>query len=613
MPFYRLGRRWPMRDLELSEDQLRAVNSDAPALVVTAGAGSGKTEVVTRRIERILADDPDGDARVLAVSYTVRAAEELRQRLGGRLGGLHRRVDTDTIHGFALSVLRQFGTRIGLPTEPEILRRDADRVELLQSWVQESGENPITDPIKVIADLDLARARCEFTQYLDVWRHALASCGALDYAAILDRTAELLDVPSVARILRRTYGHIVVDEAQNLTCAQYRVIRALLGEDLPLNPQAVLVGDAQQSIIGFAGADPTLMTNFSEHYSAERIDLLKNFRSARSIVAVTRKIDEALGRPVRSDSAQINYATEGSVRVEATADEAAEAEFVTTWVIDLIRNGFEPPTVPHGEAVRPEEVAVLSRTASGLRSVRQRMLSNGLEVAEAGTEEEWLSSAPGKVTLELLSHLAAPDHDSVRRRLAELAGTTWPTGASAGDVLDSSPDRAVRALSVASTPDDGEDFLVCLSKIDMPAVREDKKDVEEWSRDLALLQDAWDEFIDRTGGDGRGLANFRQYIFRKQRGDLRQPGVRLLTIHKAQGQEFKAVALVGCTEGQLPDFRATSPDDRAAELRTFYVAVSRASRALIITYPRSRQTKYGPRGTQRSSFLTHIKSERSRA
>jgi DNA helicase II / ATP-dependent DNA helicase PcrA len=587
-----------MTDLQLSDEQLLAVNSDAPALVVSAGAGSGKTEVVARRIERILAGDPDGDGRVLAVSYTVRAAEELRQRLDGRLGGLHRRVETDTIHGFALSVLRQFGTRIGLPTEPEILARDADRVDLLQSWLEETGDDPPEEPGRVITAIDLARARHESAQYLDAWRAALESRGALDYAAILDRTAELLEVPSVARILRRTYNHVVVDEAQNLTPSQYRVIRALLGEGARLRPHAMLVGDERQSIVGFAGADPGIMMSFVEEYSAERVELLTNFRSARLIVEATRKIGEALGRRGQADSDQVNYSAEGSVRIEATADEAAEARFVTGWVTDLLTSGLTPPTVPDGEAVRPEQVAVLSRSASGLRSVRRQMLSDGVEVAEAGTEGEWLSSTPGKVVLELLSHLSAPSHESVRRRLAELTKTAWPVGSSAHDVLESSPESAVQALSDLSSASDSEDFIARLGNVDTTE--------EGWSDDRDLFRDAWSEFIDRSGSGGRSFANFRQYIFRRQRGDLRQPGVRLLTIHRAQGQEFKAVALVGCTEGQLPDFRAKSTDDRNSERRTFYVAVSRASRALLITYPRARQTQYGPRRAERSSFLADL-------
>ena len=124
--------------------------------MVVAGAGGGKTEVVADRIERLLLDSEDDAYRVVAVSYTVKASDELRARLADRLGDLHRRVDTDTIHGFALSLLRQHGTRIGLPVEPEILSRNEDRAELLGSWLTQSGRSVPEDPSLMLAEFDLS-------------------------------------------------------------------------------------------------------------------------------------------------------------------------------------------------------------------------------------------------------------------------------------------------------------------------------------------------------------------------------------------------------------------------------------------------------------------------
>ena len=128
--------------IELSADQRRAVETTSNAVVVVAPAGSGKTEVVAQRLERLLSDsDPDGP-RALALTYTVKAADELRDRLRLRLGDLAWRVDAETTHGFAMDLLRRHGTRIGLPREPEVLSRDVDRADLLQEWLAESGRRP---------------------------------------------------------------------------------------------------------------------------------------------------------------------------------------------------------------------------------------------------------------------------------------------------------------------------------------------------------------------------------------------------------------------------------------------------------------------------------------
>jgi len=110
----------PHPDIELSPAQQKAVDSHAPAIVVTAGAGSGKTEVVARRVERLLTADASGYGRVLAVSYTEKASAELRDRLEDRLGGDSQRVDCSTLHHFAHSLIRKYGPLVGLPLEPPV-------------------------------------------------------------------------------------------------------------------------------------------------------------------------------------------------------------------------------------------------------------------------------------------------------------------------------------------------------------------------------------------------------------------------------------------------------------------------------------------------------------
>lgn len=581
-----------MSDVVLSPEQQRVVDSDAAALVVVAGAGSGKTEVVARRVERLLSADPDGDGRVLAVSFTVKAADELRARVRHRLGHLHRRVDADTVHGFALSVVRQFGTRLGLPIEPEVLAQPADRVEMLEEWLREQGRT-VDDLRRLFEKLDLARAKGqESAPFLQEWRDCLAAHGAVDYPAMLDVAAELLEVPAVGRVVRRAYDEVVVDEAQNLTEAQYRVITTLLGlADRPAM-RATMVGDDRQSIVGFAGADHRLMARFARDYAAERHELAVNYRCSTAVAWVSTAVAAALGNP---SAGTASYSAEGQVTVHPAVDERAEAAAVLRWAQGLLQDGLSPPVVPSSEGVRAEDIAVLCRTTSGLQATRRALLDADLEVAEAGTEDDWLTTVRARAALALLGCLTAATHRSARRQLAALVGVEWPADVSAAQLLGSSPVEEVRPLRALAESEGPEQFLEMLEELPSEDVG--------WPDDIKLLLDAWDAFVDESNVGARTFANFWRFLSRRQRGDQGRPGVRLLTIHKAQGQEFKAVALVGLTDGQLPDFRARTEGDVEAELRAFYVAVSRASRSLLLTYPRQRETKYGPRLSASSPFL----------
>ena len=585
--------------ISLSAEQLRAVMSNDRALVITAGPGSGKTEVVARRIERLLQESEEEGYRVLALSYTVKAADELRERLSVRLGGLHRRVDADTVHGFALSLLRQYGTRIGLPLEPEILATDADRTELFNSWLSQSGQVLPESPGQVFADLDKARAKCEDIPLLTEWRAALDATGALDYAAMLDRASELADDQWIRRQLRKLYEHIVIDEAQNLTPLQYRFISKIVGPSSGDHIHAMLVGDESQSIVGFAGAEPRLISEFADQYRATRIGLDINFRSAQKIVDVSKRIGEQLGLP-KAPGPEVHFSAQGSVTIEETSSEQEEADFVARWTSAVLTNGLSPAIIPAGEdtTVRPEEVAVLARASAGLRLVRAALTRREIKSASGSTPDDWVTSATAKAVIDIIAHKGAPNHVSTRRRLAKISGVQASDWHDLRTLLESSPDPSISTLS----------NLVELSDIDILISRLQSLPVSDdnWLGDLEVLMESWQTFVDLTNVAGRTPSNFYQHILRCQRGDSLDPGVRLLTIHKAQGREFRAVAIVGMNEGQLPDFRATTHQDILAELRTMYVATTRASRVLLFTRARSRMTRFGVRSTERSSFLRFV-------
>lgn len=597
-------------DHQLSPEQEAAVRSDAPAIVVVASAGSGKTEVVARRVERLLTDSPGDSFRVLALSYTLKAADELAARFRERLGELHRRVDTNTVHGFAHSLLRQHGTRIGLPVEPEVLVRDEDRAELLARWLETEGRPIPDDLVSVFQRLDLARAREQSAPLLAEWEAALSAAGALDYASMLLRASELLELQSAQRQLARLYGHVIVDEAQNLTASQYTLLTTLVGPPDSDHLPGMVVGDDKQSIVSFAGADPLLIERFTSDYGATRFELRQNFRSAAAIVRLAEEVAEDLGQPRPDEADETTYAATGLIEFREAADEDTEGSLVADWALRLIGEGLPGGALAPGEAthVRPEDIAVLGRSAAALRATRVALEAAGHAPAMASSPEDWLTTLAGKVAFEMVSLRSAASHQSTHWQLARLLVTDEERVQTLDDLhaaLEEHQDTTLRGLRALCEVDNPHDFIAVLRELKLPTDAGDAW-LASWDADCRQLVEAWDSFIAATDVASQTWGNFRLFVSRLQRGDDLDPGVRLLTVHKAQGREYRAVAVVGLNEGQLPDFRATTDDDQVAELRTFYVAVTRPTRLLLLTRPMSRETRYGSRSSDPSPFLAYL-------
>jgi len=596
-------------EYQLSEEQQAAVQSNDRAIVVVASAGSGKTEVAARRVERLLTESPGESFRVLALSYTLKAAGELRERFQERLGALHKRVDTDTVHGFAHSLLRQHGTRIGLPVEPEVLVRDEDRAELLARWLVTEGRPVPDDLVLVLQQLDVARARLTTSPLLDEWTAALESAGALDYSSMLERATELLELRSASRQLRRLYGHVIIDEAQNLTPAQYSLLTALIGPPDEAHVPAMVVGDDKQSIVSFAGADPKLISTFTMDYQASRFELQQNFRSAQAIVTVGDSVASQLGQSPTSVM-RTTYAAPGLIEVHEAADEQAEGNLVAGWVARLLSEGLPSAALAPGESpiVRPNEVAVLARSAATLRPTKDALELIGHKPAMSSSPDDWLATLPGKLAFEIVALRSASGHKSTHWQLGRLLDVDEEEVTSPDQVartLERHMDPGIRALAPLCSIEQPADFIAAAARLDPPQ-GVDGQPLASWEADFGQLVDAWQSFTQQTDQVEQTWGNFRLHVSRQQRGDDLAPGVRLHTIHKAQGREYRAVAVVGLNEGQLPDFRAVSRDDQMAELRTFYVAVTRASRVLLASRARSRKTRYGPRSTAPSSYLSYL-------
>jgi DNA helicase II / ATP-dependent DNA helicase PcrA len=601
-------------DPPLSEEQLAAVICDDRAIAVVASAGSGKTEVVARRAQRLLERTADGGHRILALSYTKKAADELRSRLDQRLGALARNVETDTVHGFSYGLVRQQGTKIGLPLEPELLVRDEDRAELFTRWLQSQGKAVPADLEVELRELDLLRARNRNSPMLEEWQHALENASALDYPALVSAARMLLESKSTRRQLSRIYAHVIVDEAQNLTPSQYDLLTALVGAPDDFNLMSVmLVGDDKQSIVSFAGADPRLIQRFVKEYRATVFELTTNYRSANALSALANRISRAFGRGAVLD-VDPTHGAPGSIIYREAPDEAHEAAVVADWIEDLLENGISTEALAAAEStsLTASEVAVLGRSAASLRYVGRTLEAKTIPFMAASGSSDWLDTTTAKIALEIVGLRADSGHQSVHWQLARLLDVDSSRVTSIDDlrnVLSESENPVWEELSKLCGVGTVGEFVNAVVNLEMPGSAETSQ-LAAWLTDVEQLRDSWTEFQRTTDQSSLTWGNFKLFCSRKQRGDDLVPGVRLLTIHKAQGREFRAVAVVGLNDGQLPDFRARTEDEQLAELRTFYVAVTRAKRVLLLTRATSRLTAYGSRRSRPSPYLQFVRSER---
>ena len=176
------------------------------------------------------------------------------------------------------------------------------------------------------------------------------------------------------------------------------------------------------------------------------------------------------------------------------------------------------------------------------------------------------------------------------------------------DALRTNSERYLNILLPLLETSSPQELMSSLSKCHLPENGAPNSLLAGWHDDLAFIEDTWRDFANVTRVANRSWTRFALHLDRSLRGRDLGPGVRLLTVHKAQGREFKAVAVIGMNDGQFPDFRAASQPEKTAELNTFYVAVTRASRVLLLTRALERQTRFGPRPTEPSPYLEYIKA-----
>ncbi|MDO5287714.1 MAG: ATP-dependent DNA helicase UvrD2 [Actinomycetia bacterium] len=557
---------------QLDPEQREVATSLGQPVVVMAGAGTGKTRAITHRIAYGALTGALDPRATLAVTFTTRAAGELRGRLA-ELGVLG--VQARTFHSAALRQAQYFWptaygaplpevteARYGLVAEAAGALRLATDTALVRdlaseiSWCKVSNVLPEAYPsLARVAGRTVGSLQPEqVARVLSGYEALLQERRRIDFDDILLCTVALLsEHDDVADRVRRTYRHLVVDEYQDVSPVQQRLVDLWLGEQ---NHDVCVVGDPAQTIHSFAGARPQFLRDFPRrHPGARRIELVRDYRSTPEVVAAA---NEVLRRSAEQHVTLVAQQPPGpAVLLQGAASEAAEAEEVAAWLAELGSSG-----------VAWNQMAVLYRVSAQ---------SPALELA----------LAERKIPYQVRNAESYYDRPEVRQAMAALAAAARTEGE-----LEGVP--RVRAVVAA----------LGWSSDAPPAGGRVR---ERWESQNALVESATE--IAARLGPSTTLAQVVAEL--ERRASLEQPpsasGVVLSTLHSAKGLEWEAVALFGAHEGSIPFVLATSAEQLAEERRLLYVGITRARRHLRISWARSRNGGGGDRSASR--FLDSLVGE----
>lgn len=656
----------------LNPQQRQAVVHEGSPLLIVAGAGSGKTAVLTRRIAYLMAARGVGVGQILAITFTNKAAAEMRERVVGLVGEKARYMWVSTFHSTCVRIVRNQAALIeGLNSNFSIYDADDSR-RLLQMVGRDLGldikrysprllanaisnlKNELIDPHQALAGLtedsdDLARA---VASVYDEYQRRLRAANALDFDDLIGETVAVLQAfPQIAQYYRRRFRHVLVDEYQDTNHAQYVLVRELVGRDsndgIPPGELCV-VGDADQSIYAFRGATIRNIEDFERDYPDTRTILLEqNYRSTQNILSAANSV---IARNAgRREKRLWTDAGAGELIVGYVADnEHDEARFVAE-EIDALAEGSE---------ITYNDVAVFYRTNNSSRSLEEVLIRAGIPYKVVGGVRFY----ERKEIRDIVAYLRVLDNPgdavSLRRILntprrgigdrAEACVAVYAenTGVGFGDALVAAAQGKVPMLNTRAEKaiagfvemfdelrgrlddDLGELVEAVLERTGYRRELEASTDPQELARldNLNELVSVAHEFsTDRENAAALGpddedvpdtgvLADFLERVSLVADADeIPEHGagvVTLMTLHTAKGLEFPVVFVTGWEDGMFPHMRALdNPTELSEERRLAYVGITRARQRLYVSRAIVRSSWGQPMLNPESRFLREIPQE----
>jgi len=674
----------------LNPPQREAVlHSGGPVLVV-AGAGSGKTRVLTRRIAYLVAERDVHPGSVLAITFTNKAAAEMRHRVQDLVGNRARLMWVSTFHSSCVRILRSDIDRLGLAKNFSIYD-DADAKRLMGLVIRDANLDPKKFAVRTVlswvsgcknelVDFETARARAAsgtpveqtYAECYAEYQRRLTAASALDFDDLIMTTVHLLQAfPDIRERYRRRFRHVLVDEYQDTNHAQYALVRELCGVSagapaadgsvLADPPELMVVGDSDQSIYAFRGADIRNILDFAQDFpGATTILLEQNYRSTQTILSAANAVITRNAN--RSEKRLWSDAGDGERIVGYVADtEHEEAQFVATEIDRLVDQGAAGP----GDVAvfyrtnaqsRPFEevfirVGMPYRVVGGVRFYERREVRDAIaylraianpaddvsvrrivNVPKRGIGERAEAVVEAFASAERISFSAALDRlDEVAglapRSLKQLRGFAElmarhrelvADGVSADVVLTSiltdsgyltelqnsaDPQDQTRLENLVELVSVAGEFVAAAHTEDVP----DATDSGEEDASGAFLAAASPEPDDSLPAFLERIALVADSDQIPGAADDAGGVVTLMTLHTAKGLEFPVVFLTGFEDGIFPHLRAlTEPKELEEERRLAYVGITRARQRLYLSRASVRVMWGQPQYNPPSRFLSEI-------
>lgn len=582
----------------LTEDQKVAVTAQDRVLMVLAPAGSGKTEVIINRIIRILNDSSGQFFRILAVTYTYKSAAELRERVNEVAGDQSWRVEAKTIHSFVLEWLRSHGSPVGVEHNVIVYAENIHRFEILQRYLDTLGEPTLDyqdmdkifdkfdsyrtklEPSDVLSDFPGLPTNTNLREMYDAYLTSLREAGGIDFPGVLYQFHELLKSDSsLVSHIQRVYKHVLVDECQDLTKVQSKILKIIVGDKLNL----FVVGDQRQSVNSWAGGEITNAYDLVGN-EAKKQNLVHNFRCANKILGLANRVAEHFSDSKNSAITPDN-APPGYIDFKQADNEEEESQIVTNWIKKLLDKGLDKNIVIPGESTKVEweDIGIIGRTKYTLDKIHSNLIEMGIPLSILTETSGLLLTSEARLLIDLI-HIRNDTNNlpATRRASQELQNLDNLESDSINtpeDVWQKATEMLPEIVSIAKTKE-FEDFPNSIKNISI--------NNEDWNEDSKRISEWWASYRSTTRGPNRSFQGLMSYIFHAQRTRPSDRGVRLLTAHRAKGLEFKAVAVVGLNKGTFPDYRNLELSKLDEERRIFYVAITRASRSLLLTRPKTR-------------------------